>query len=124
MNKTVIFPASHYVSDRTNINRAMEAVREELAERLRWFQERNMLVEAQRLEQRTMLDLEMIEEVGTCKGIENYSRHLDGREAGSPPSTLLDYFPEDFLLFVDESHVTIPQVGAMFKGDLSRKKIV
>ncbi len=122
MNKTVIFPASHYVSDRVNITRAMEAVREELAGRLRWFQERNMLVEAQRLEQRTMLDLEMIEEVGTCKGIENYSRHLDGREAGSPPSTLLDYFPEDFLLFVDESHVTIPQVGAMFKGDLSRKK--
>ncbi|EPR44102.1 UvrABC system protein B [Desulfovibrio sp. X2] len=121
MHKTLIFPASHYVSDRTNLERAMEAVRGELAERLRWFHERNMLVEAQRLEQRTMLDLEMIEEVGTCKGIENYSRHLDGRPAGSPPSTLLDYFPDDFLLFVDESHITIPQVGGMFNGDRSRK---
>ncbi|EPR31561.1 UvrABC system protein B [Alkalidesulfovibrio alkalitolerans DSM 16529] len=122
LRKTLVFPASHYVSDRVNLDRAREAVREELAERLRWFKERNMLVEAQRLEQRTMLDLEMIEEVGTCKGIENYSRHLDGREPGSPPATLLDYFPEDFVLFVDESHVTIPQVGGMFNGDRSRKQ--
>ena len=122
LRKTLVFPASHYVSDRVNLDRAMEVVREELAERLRWFKERNMLVEAQRLEQRTMLDLEMIEEVGTCKGIENYSRHLDGREPGSPPATLLDYFPEDFVLFVDESHVTIPQVGGMFNGDRSRKQ--
>lgn len=119
--KTVIYPASHYVSDRDNLVRAMSDIRDELRNRLVQFQEGGKLLEAQRLEQRTQLDLEMMEELGYCNGIENYSRHLDGRAAGEPPSTLLDYFPKDFLLFVDESHMSIPQVGAMFKGDRSRK---
>ncbi|MEW5772606.1 MAG: excinuclease ABC subunit UvrB [Thermodesulfobacteriota bacterium] len=120
--KTVIFPASHYVSDRENLARAMADIRTELGERLRQFRDGNQLVEAQRLEQRTQLDLEMVEELGYCNGIENYSRHLDGRAAGQPPATLLDYFPEDFVLFVDESHVTLPQVRGMFNGDRSRKQ--
>jgi excinuclease ABC subunit B len=120
--KTVVYPASHYVTDRDNLARAMRDIRLELAERLGEFREKNRLVEAQRLEQRTMLDLEMMQELGYCTGIENYSRHLDGRSPGQPPSTLLDYFPDDFLLFVDESHMSIPQVGAMFKGDRSRKQ--
>ena len=119
--KTVIYPASHYVSDRDNLNRAMSDIRDELAVRLTELQAANRLVEAQRLEQRTQLDLEMMQELGYCNGIENYSRHLDGRKAGEPPSTLLDYFPDDFLLFVDESHMSIPQVGAMYQGDRSRK---
>ncbi|MBR4424132.1 MAG: excinuclease ABC subunit UvrB, partial [Mailhella sp.] len=119
--KTVVYPASHYVSDRDNLARAMGDIREELRCRLVRFREEGRLLEAQRLEQRTQLDLEMMEELGYCNGIENYSRHLDGRAAGEPPSTLLDYFPEDFLLFVDESHMSIPQVGAMYKGDRSRK---
>lgn len=122
IGKTVIYPASHYVSDRDNLNRAMSDVREELGDQLRLFQMQNKLVEAQRLEQRTQLDLEMMQELGYCTGIENYSRHLDGRNAGAPPSTLLDYFPKDFVLFADESHISIPQVGGMFKGDQSRKK--
>ncbi|GHV54443.1 UvrABC system protein B [Deltaproteobacteria bacterium] len=122
LGKTVIYPASHYVSDRDNLSRAAGDIREELRERLIWFTEQNKLVEAQRLEQRTIMDLEMMEEIGYCKGIENYSRHLDGRAAGSAPSCLLDYFPADFILFIDESHVTVPQVGAMYKGDQSRKK--
>ena len=121
ISKTVIYPASHYVSDRDNLTRAMVDIREELRERLAQFQEGGKLLEAQRLEQRTQLDLEMMEELGYCNGIENYSRHLDGRAPGQPPATLLDYFPDDFLLFVDESHMSIPQVGAMFKGDRSRK---
>ena len=121
ISKTVIYPASHYVSDRDNLVRAMGDIREELRERLVQFQNEGKLLEAQRLEQRTQLDLEMMEELGYCNGIENYSRHLDGRAPGEPPSTLLDYFPKDFLLFVDESHMSIPQVGAMFKGDRSRK---
>lgn len=121
ISKTVIYPASHYVSDRDNLNRAMDDIRTELADRLTGLQGANRLVEAQRLEQRTQLDLEMMQELGYCNGIENYSRHLDGRKEGEPPSTLLDYFPEDFLLFVDESHMSIPQVGAMYKGDRSRK---
>ncbi len=121
ISKTVIYPASHYVSDRDNLIRAMDDIRAELGERLREFHDANRLVEEQRLEQRTQLDLEMMQELGYCNGIENYSRHLDGRKAGEPPATLLDYFPEDFLLFVDESHMSIPQVGAMYKGDRSRK---
>lgn len=121
ISKTVIYPASHYVSDRDNLVRAMSDIRDELRERLVQFKESGKLLEAQRLEQRTQLDLEMMEELGYCNGIENYSRHLDGRAPGEPPSTLLDYFPKDFLLFVDESHMSIPQVGAMFKGDRSRK---
>ena len=121
IGKPVIYPASHYVSDRDNLERAMSDVRDELGERLRLFQSQNKLVEAQRLEQRTQLDLEMMQELGYCTGIENYSRHLDGRKEGDPPATLLDYFPDDFVLFADESHISIPQVGGMFKGDRSRK---
>jgi excinuclease ABC subunit B len=122
VQKTVIYPASHYVSDRDNLARAMTDIREELRRRLQYFQGENMLVEAQRLEQKTQLDLEMIEELGYCNGIENYSLHLDGRRPGQPPATLLDYFPKDFLLFIDESHITVPQIGGMFNGDRSRKQ--
>lgn len=122
IGKTVIYPASHYVSDRDNLERTISDIREELRERLCDLQATNKLVEAQRLEQKTQLDLEMMQEFGYCNGIENYSRHLDGRKQGEPPSTLLDYFPKDFLLFVDESHIAIPQVGGMFKGDRSRKQ--
>ncbi len=122
LKKTVIYPGSHYVSDQDNLQRAMHDIREELRHRLDWLQEQNMLVEAQRLEQRTQLDLEMIQEMGYCNGIENYSRHLDGRRQGQPPACLLDYFPNDYLLFIDESHITIPQIGGMYNGDLSRKK--
>ncbi|MDD4951227.1 MAG: excinuclease ABC subunit UvrB [Desulfovibrionaceae bacterium] len=121
LSKTVVYPASHYVSDRGNLNRAMEDIRLELAERLAWFRDRGRLVEAQRLEQRTLFDLEAIEELGYCNGVENYSRHLDGRASGQPPATLLDYFPDDYLLFVDESHIAVPQVAGMYKGDRSRK---
>ena len=122
VQKTVIYPASHYVSDRDNLVRAMADIREELRLRLAYFQQANMLVEAQRLEQKTQLDLEMIEELGYCNGIENYSLHLDGRTAGQPPATLIDYFPKDFLLFMDESHISVSQVGGMFNGDRSRKQ--
>ena len=121
IGKTVIYPASHYVTDRDNLERAMSDIRDELGERLGFFQAENKLVEAQRLEQRTQLDLEMMQELGYCTGIENYSRHLDGRKEGEPPATLLDYFPDDFVLFADECHISIPQVGGMFKGDRSRK---
>ncbi|MDR3177114.1 MAG: excinuclease ABC subunit UvrB [Desulfovibrio sp.] len=122
VGKSVIYPASHYVSDRDNLLRAVSDIREELRFCLTEHQANNRLVEAQRLEQRTLLDLEMMEQIGYCSGVENYSRHLDDRAAGSPPSCLLDYFPDDFLLFVDESHITIPQVGGMFRGDRSRKE--
>jgi excinuclease ABC subunit B len=122
LSKSVIYPASHYVSDQDNLARAVSDIEEELEERLRFFRAENRLVEAQRLEQRTRLDLEMMRELGYCNGIENYSRHLDKRKAGEPPATLLDYFPEDFLFFADESHISIPQVGAMYKGDRSRKQ--
>ncbi len=121
ISKTVIYPASHYVSDSDNLVRAMDDIRTELTSRLIELKNANKLVEAQRLEQRTQLDLEMMQELGYCNGIENYSRHLDNRKCGQAPATLLDYFPEDFLLFVDESHMSIPQVGAMYKGDRSRK---
>lgn len=121
IGKTVIFPASHYVSDRENLTRAVGDIREELRLQLEKYESTKRLVEAQRLEQRTMLDLEMMEELGYCNGIENYSRHLDNRKEGDPPSCLLDYFPDDFLLFMDESHISVPQVGAMYKGDRSRK---
>ena len=122
LRKTVIYPASHYVSDRDNLQRAVSDIREELRGRLQFFQKENKLVEAQRIEQRSLLDLEMMEEMGYCPGVENYSRHLDGRKEGEPPHTLIDYFPKDFILFADESHISIPQVGAMFKGDRSRKQ--
>ena len=122
VGKTVIYPASHFVSAQDNLKRTTADIRQELLERLTAFKASGRLVEAQRLEQRTQLDLEMIEELGYCNGIENYSRHLDGRKAGEPPSCLLNYFPEDFILFVDESHITVPQVGGMFKGVRSRKQ--
>lgn len=121
-DRELIYPASHYVADQESLQRAMAAIREELAGRLKVLKARGRLLEAQRLETRTRFDLEMIEEAGFCSGIENYSRHLDGRLAGSPPSTLLDYFPDDFLLFVDESHISIPQIGGMFRGDRARKR--
>jgi excinuclease ABC subunit B len=122
LQKCAIYPASHYVATRETLERAVEEIRVDLLERLQWFRGQNMLVEAQRLEQRTMFDLEMIEEMGFCQGIENYSRYFDGRKPGEAPYTLIDYFPRDFLLFVDESHITNPQVGAMYRGDRSRKE--
>ncbi|WP_031485257.1 excinuclease ABC subunit UvrB [Maridesulfovibrio frigidus] len=119
--KTVIYPASHFVSDKDNLETAVERIRAELFDTLNDFKRENKLVEAQRIEQRTMYDLEMIEEIGYCSGIENYSRQMDGREEGDPPATLLHYFPDDFLLFMDESHIAVSQVGAMYNGDRSRK---
>ena len=119
--KTVIYPASHFVSDQDNLERAREDIRKELTDTLTSYKADNKLIEAQRIEQRTMYDLEMIEEIGYCNGIENYSRHLDGRKEGEPPATLIHYFPDDFLLFMDESHIAVPQVGAMYNGDRSRK---
>jgi len=121
MNKIAIFPSSHYVIARPKLERAIESIRDELRTRLSELKSQNKLLEAQRLEQRTMYDLEMMEEMGYCTGIENYSRHLTGRLPGQPPYTLLDYFPEDFLFFIDESHISIPQARAMYKGDRSRK---
>jgi excinuclease ABC subunit B len=120
--KCSVYPASHYVATRETLERAIEEIRVDLLERLQWFRSENMLVEAQRLEQRTMFDLEMMEEMGFCQGIENYSRHFDGRAPGEPPYTLIDYFPDDFLLFIDESHITVSQVGGMYRGDRSRKE--
>jgi excinuclease ABC subunit B len=120
--KCAIYPASHYVATKETLDRAVEMIRIDLLERLQWFRANNLLVEAQRLEQRVMFDLEMMEEMGFCQGIENYSRYFDNRQVGEAPFTLIDYFPKDFLLFVDESHVTIPQVGAMYRGDRSRKE--
>ncbi|WP_319466608.1 excinuclease ABC subunit UvrB [uncultured Pseudodesulfovibrio sp.] len=121
LRKTVIYPGSHFVSDRDNLDRAINDIRDELQVRLAELKQANKLVEAQRLEQKSMYDLEIIEELGYCSGIENYSRHLDGRVEGEPPATLLDYFPDDFILFVDESHIALPQVGGMYNGDRSRK---
>src|SRR5580658_4961440 len=117
-----IFPGSHYVTPQTQMRRAIEGVREELRERLDFFDKEGRFLEKQRLEQRTLYDLEMMEQMGFCSGIENYSRHLSGRRAGDPPPTLLDYFPPDFLLVVDESHQTMPQVQAMYRGDRARKE--
>ncbi|NMG34088.1 excinuclease ABC subunit UvrB [Azoarcus sp. TTM-91] len=117
-----VYPSSHYVTPRTTVLKAIEAIKEELTERVGRFQREGKLVEAQRIEQRTRFDLEMLNEMGFCKGIENYSRHLSGRGPGEAPPTLIDYLPRDALLFVDESHVTIPQVGGMYKGDRSRKE--
>lgn len=116
-----IWPASHYVAARPAIERALTSIRDELQHRLQEFKEEGKLLEAQRLEMRTSYDLEMIETMGFCSGIENYSRHLDGREPGEPPYTLIDYFPDDFLCFIDESHVTVPQIRGMHEGDRSRK---
>ena len=117
-----IFPATHYVATEERMEKAIEAIKEELADRLEVLENRGKLLEAQRLRMRTEYDLEMIQQVGFCSGIENYSRHIDGREAGSAPATLIDYFPEDFLTIIDESHVTVPQIGGMYEGDMSRKR--
>lgn len=117
-----IYPASHYVTTAEKRARAIETIEEELKERVKFFKDNDKLLEAQRIEQRTNYDIEMLKEIGFCQGIENYSRHISGREPGSAPFTLLDYFPDDFLLVVDESHVTIPQVRAMYNGDRSRKE--
>jgi excinuclease ABC subunit B len=116
-----VFPATHYVAGSARMQRAIAGIEAELAERLAELEREGKLLEAQRLRMRTTYDLEMLREVGSCNGIENYSRHIDGRAAGSPPHTLLDYFPGDFVLFVDESHVTVPQIGGMYEGDRSRK---
>ena len=117
-----VFPASHYVAGPERMARALEGIEAELAERLETLQTQNKMLEAQRLQMRTNYDVEMMRNIGSCAGIENYSRHIDGRGPGTPPNTLLDYFPEDFLLIVDESHVTVPQIGAMYEGDMSRKR--
>jgi excinuclease ABC subunit B len=122
VSKAAVYPASHYVTTRERMKSATLGIRDELRERLRELRQQNKLLEAQRLEQRTLYDLELLEEMGFCPGIENYSRHLTGRRAGDPPPTLLNYFPSDFLLFIDESHVTVPQIGGMYRGDRSRKE--
>ena len=119
-----IFPASHYVAGPERMERAIRGIEAELAAAARRARAQGKLLEAQRLRMRTTYDVEMMRQVGSCSGIENYSRHIDGREAGSPPNTLLDYFPEDFLLVIDESHVTVPQIGAMYEGDVSRKRVL
>jgi excinuclease ABC subunit B len=121
-NHVAVFPASHYVTSKENIDRAVGTIETELDERLTYFKDRGMLLEAQRIEQRTRYDLEMLREIGSCKGIENYSRHLTGLPPGSRPYTLIDYFPDDFLLVIDESHAMLPQLRAMYNGDRSRKQ--
>jgi len=120
-NHVSIFPASHYVTSKENTERAIVSIEEELEDRIKWFKDRGKLIEAQRIEQRTRYDLEMLREVGSCKGIENYSRHINGLPSGSRPYTLIDYFPKDFLIIIDESHVMLPQLRAMYAGDRSRK---
>ena len=121
-NHIAVFPASHYVTTPEKVAHAVEAIEKELAERVQYFKDNDKLLEAQRIEQRTKYDIEILNEIGTCQGIENYSRHITGREEGEKPYTLMSFFPEDFLLIVDESHVTIPQVRGMYAGDRSRKK--
>lgn len=124
LRHVMVFPASHYVTGEAQLKIAVENIKEELEERLNELRGANKLLEAQRLEQRTRFDLEMMEEVGYCQGIENYSRHLTARQPGDAPYTLLDFFPDDFLLFTDESHVTIPQIGGMYRGDRARKEVL
>ena len=122
VDHTYLFPASHYVAGEERMKKAISSIEDELDDRLAWFRGQNKLLEEQRLRMRTTFDLEMLKEIGSCSGVENYSRHIDGRGPGTPPHTLLDYFPDDFLLIIDESHVTVPQIGAMFEGDMSRKR--
>jgi excinuclease ABC subunit B len=122
LERVAIYPASHYVAADATLKKAVDGIRQELKERLDELRDQRKLLEAQRLEQRTLYDLELLSEMGFCPGIENYSRHLDGRAPGDPPYTLIDYFPDDFLLVVDESHVTVPQIGGMYRGDRSRKE--
>jgi len=121
LKSVTIFPASHYVAGKTTLKRAIESIIVELKTRIDYFRSENKLIEAQRIEERTNFDLEMMHELGYCNGIENYSRHLTGRKPGAPPPTLLDYFPDDYLLFIDESHIALPQLHAMYNGDRSRK---
>jgi excinuclease ABC subunit B len=122
LERTAIFPASHYVATKPTLKRAIGEIQDELQRQIKHFREQNMLLEAQRIEQRTLFDIELIEEMGYCQGIENYSRFLDGRHPGEPPATLLSYLPDDALMFIDESHVSVSQVGAMYRGDRSRKE--
>nr|MBO2477858.1 excinuclease ABC subunit B [Bacillota bacterium] len=122
LDEVRIYPATHYITPEEKLKRAIASIEAELEERLAWLKKHGKLLEAQRLEQRTRYDIEMLREVGYCQGIENYSRHLDGRAPGEPPATLLDYFPRDFLVFIDESHQTVPQIRGMFNGDRSRKE--
>ena len=122
VGRYTVYPSSHYVTPRSTTMRAVEAIKAELRERIEFFQQHHKLIECQRIEQRTRFDLEMLNEMGFCKGIENYSRHLSGRAPGEPPPTLIDYLPADAIMFIDESHVTIPQVGGMYKGDRARKE--
>ncbi|MDD3801720.1 MAG: excinuclease ABC subunit UvrB [Desulfuromonas thiophila] len=122
LERTSIFPASHYVATRPALERAIKQIQDELQQRIAWFRARNELLQAQRIEQRTLFDIEIMEEMGYCQGIENYSRYLDGRRPGAPPATLFDYFPADALLIIDESHVSVSQIGAMYRGDRSRKE--
>ena len=117
-----VFPATHYAASPETMRRAIGQIRDEMEERVAWFEKQGKLLEAQRIRMRTTYDLEMMEQIGFCSGIENYSRHIDGREAGEPPNCLLDYFPDDFLTVIDESHVTVPQIGGMYEGDASRKR--
>jgi excinuclease ABC subunit B len=121
-SQTHVFPATHYVAGPERMHRAIGQIETELAARLTELEAQGKLLEAQRLRMRTTYDLELMQQMGSCAGIENYSRHIDGREPGSPPNCLLDYFPEDFLMVIDESHVTVPQIGAMYEGDMSRKR--
>ncbi|MFA6313265.1 MAG: excinuclease ABC subunit UvrB [Sterolibacterium sp.] len=122
LGRFTVFPASHYVTPRATVLQAIDKIKTELRERIEFFQQNQRLVECQRIEQRTRFDLEMLDQLGFCKGIENYSRHLSGRQPGEPPPTLIDYLPPGSLMFIDESHVTIPQIGGMYKGDRSRKE--
>ena len=121
INSITIFANSHYITPKPTLETAMLQIKTDLKSRLEYFNNENKLLEAQRLEQRTIFDLEMIGTTGTCAGIENYSRYLSGRQKGNPPPTLFEFMPKDTVVFIDESHVTIPQLGAMYKGDLSRK---
>ena len=122
VGRYTVFPSSHYVTPRDTVLRACENIKQELGERIKWFSQEGRLVEAQRIEQRTRFDLEMLYEMGFCKGIENYSRHFSGKNEGEPPPTLMDYLPRNALMFIDESHVTVTQIGGMYKGDASRKQ--
>ena len=124
LTEVMVFPATHYVAGDERMRRAVVGIEAELQERLAWFEANGKLLEAQRLRMRTQYDLEMIQEVGYCNGIENYSMHIDGRSLGEPPFTLLDYFPEDFLLVIDESHVAVPQLHGQYEGDRSRKDVL
>ena len=122
LKRATVYPASHYVTQKSILKKAIESIIIELRKRIDYFRAENKLIEAQRIEERTDFDIEMMRELGYCNGIENYSRHLTARETGEPPPTLLDYFPDDFLLFIDESHIAVPQLRAMYKGDRSRKE--